>query len=119
MTCHDVGVHCQGVVLAFHHEAWKERGSIGNAFYSFHTLNKFPLFLRWKADLRLGTVHHNPDPDISVFLSDPEKKEKILSRARQLMTEAGFKIGMSDGGTVHMCENSTSTSIEIHHGAKI
>ena len=32
--------------------------------------------------------------------SDPEKKERLLSRARALMTEAGFKIGMSDGGLV-------------------
>ena len=32
--------------------------------------------------------------------SDPEKKEKLLTRARELMTEAGFKIGMSDGGLV-------------------
>ena len=32
--------------------------------------------------------------------SDPEKKERLLSRARELMTEAGFKIGMSDGGLV-------------------
>merc|ERR1711892_1391343 len=31
---------------------------------------------------------------------DPEKKEKLLTRARELMTEAGFKIGMSDGGLV-------------------
>ena len=31
---------------------------------------------------------------------DPEKKERLLSRARELMTEAGFKIGMSDGGLV-------------------
>ena len=33
-----------------------------------------------------------------ILISDPEKKERVLSRARQLMTEAGFKIGMSDGG---------------------
>jgi len=52
-------VENKGVVLAFHHEAWKEKGSI-----------------------------------------DPEKKEKILTRARQLMTDAGFRIGMSDGGLV-------------------
>ena len=32
--------------------------------------------------------------------SDLEKKERLLSRARALMTEAGFKIGMSDGGLV-------------------
>merc|ERR1719348_761258 len=49
----------KGIVLAFHHEAWKEKGSI-----------------------------------------DPAKKEALLLRARQLMTEAGFKIGMSDGGLV-------------------
>jgi len=52
-------VENKGVVLAYHHEAWKEKGSI-----------------------------------------DPLKKEKILSRARELMTEAGFRIGMSDGGLV-------------------
>jgi len=52
-------VENKGVVLAFHHEAWKEKGSI-----------------------------------------DPEKKERVLSRARQLMTESGFRIGMSDGGLV-------------------
>jgi len=52
-------VENKGVVLAFHHEAWKDKGSI-----------------------------------------DPERKEKVLSRARQLMTEAGFRIGMSDGGLV-------------------
>jgi len=52
-------VENKGIVLAFHHEAWKEKGSI-----------------------------------------DPALKESLLSRARQLMTEAGFKIGMSDGGLV-------------------
>merc|ERR1712013_264532 len=52
-------VENKGIVLALHHEAWKEKGSI-----------------------------------------DPEKKERLLSRARELMTEAGFKIGMSDGGLV-------------------
>ncbi|XP_023330996.1 alpha,alpha-trehalose-phosphate synthase [UDP-forming] [Eurytemora carolleeae] len=52
-------VENKGVVLAFHHEAWKERDSI-----------------------------------------DPELKERTLSRARQLMTDAGFRIGMSDGGLV-------------------
>ena len=31
---------------------------------------------------------------------DPLRKEKLLSRARELMTEAGFRIGMSDGGLV-------------------
>jgi len=31
---------------------------------------------------------------------DPARKEKLLSRARELMTEAGFRIGMSDGGLV-------------------
>ena len=31
---------------------------------------------------------------------DPARKERLLSRARELMTEAGFKIGMSDGGLV-------------------
>jgi len=52
-------VENKGIVLALHHEAWKDKGSI-----------------------------------------DPEKKEKLLSRARELMTEAGFRIGMSDGGLV-------------------
>ena len=33
-------------------------------------------------------------------MSDPARKEMLLSRARELMTEAGFKIGMSDGGLV-------------------
>ena len=28
------------------------------------------------------------------------RKERLLSRARELMTEAGFRIGMSDGGLV-------------------
>ena len=31
---------------------------------------------------------------------DPARKERLLSRARELMTEAGFRIGMSDGGLV-------------------
>jgi len=48
-------VENKGIVLAFHHEAWKDKGSI-----------------------------------------DPEKKEQLLSKARSLMQEAGFKIGMSD-----------------------
>jgi len=52
-------VENKGVVLAYHHEAWKEKGSI-----------------------------------------DPELKEKVLLRARELMTQAGFRIGMSDGGLV-------------------
>jgi len=52
-------VENKGIVLALHHEAWKEKNSI-----------------------------------------DPDKKERLLSRARELMTEAGFKIGMSDGGLV-------------------
>ena len=33
-------------------------------------------------------------------LTDPARKERLLSRARELMTEAGFRIGMSDGGLV-------------------
>merc|ERR1711936_168664 len=52
-------VENKGIVLAFHHEAWKDKGSI-----------------------------------------DPEKKEQLLGKARSLMQEAGFKIGMSDGGLV-------------------
>jgi len=52
-------VENKGIVLAFHHEAWKDKGSI-----------------------------------------DLEKKEQLLGRARSLMQEAGFKIGMSDGGLV-------------------
>jgi len=52
-------VENKGVVLAFHHEAWKDKDSI-----------------------------------------DPDLKERLLSRARDLMVEAGFKIGMSDGGLV-------------------
>jgi len=52
-------VENKGIVLAFHHEAWKEKGSI-----------------------------------------DPVKKEELLARARTLMLEAGFRIGMSDGGLV-------------------
>ena len=31
---------------------------------------------------------------------EPERKERLLGRARELMTEAGFRIGMSDGGLV-------------------
>ena len=58
--CHDGSwVENKGVVLAFHHEAWKEKGSI-----------------------------------------DPKKKEATLARARSLISEAGFKLGMSDGGLV-------------------
>ena len=30
----------------------------------------------------------------------PERKEALLGRARALITEAGFRIGMSDGGNV-------------------
>lgn len=58
--CHDGSwVENKGVVLAFHHEAWKEKGSV-----------------------------------------DPKKKEESLARARALIQEAGFKLGMSDGGLV-------------------
>ena len=46
-------------MLALHHEAWAERGSI-----------------------------------------QPDRKEALLGRARALITEAGFRIGMSDGGNV-------------------
>ena len=50
-------------------------------------------------------LHRYRDYEVIVTLvntshSDPEKKERLLSRARELMTEAGFKIGMSDGGLV-------------------
>jgi len=52
-------VENKGTVLAFHHEAWRDRAAI-----------------------------------------EPGRKEKLLGRARQLMREAGFRIGMSDGGLV-------------------
>ena len=32
--------------------------------------------------------------------TDSERRERLLGRARELITEAGFKIGMSDGGNV-------------------
>ena len=31
---------------------------------------------------------------------ESERRERLLGRARELITEAGFKIGMSDGGNV-------------------
>ena len=68
-------VENKGIVLALHHEAWKDKGSIGNLF------------------LKENCISY-------ILYSDPEKKEKLLSRARELMTEAGFRIGMSDGGLV-------------------
>merc|ERR1719154_130818 len=52
-------VENKGIVLAFHHEAWKDKAAI-----------------------------------------EPERKEQLRGRARQLMEEAGFRIGMSDGGLV-------------------
>ena len=49
----------KGIVLALHHEAWRERGVI-----------------------------------------QPDRRETLLARARGLITQAGFRIGMSDGGNV-------------------
>ena len=52
-------VENKGIVLALHHEAWREVGVI-----------------------------------------QEERRESLLGRARDLITEAGFRIGMSEGGNV-------------------